>query len=193
MNTLTTLKQIREEIARSGQWLDEHFANPTTLSHISMRVQALAKKLGEIEAANLKDLEQNGPQIFGEQDNMTFTLLRDGKAKHIQIGKYHLQISRTNEKYICDKLMLNGASDTDGFIHYIYMTDYGEAEYGIWLSKKEAAILKEKLWKLDNEDDSYRQDSKCTFCGSMVSECGEDHADEMRQNARESMRGHYDD
>ena len=40
----------------------------------------------------------------------------------------------------------------------------------------------------DDDDDDYRmEDSKCTFCGAMESQCGGDHADEMRDIMREAL------
>jgi len=41
------------------------------------------------------------------------------------------------------------------------------------------------------EDDDWPQDSECTFCGAMDSECGGDHGDEMRDIMRESRRRGY--
>jgi hypothetical protein len=42
-----------------------------------------------------------------------------------------------------------------------------------------------------DDDDYYEEDSKCTFCGAMESECGGDHADEMRDLLREALRRDY--
>ena len=40
----------------------------------------------------------------------------------------------------------------------------------------------------DDDDDDYRmEDSKCTFCSAMESQCGGDHADEMRDIMREAL------
>jgi hypothetical protein len=43
----------------------------------------------------------------------------------------------------------------------------------------------------DEEGDYWREDYKCTFCGSMASECGEDHGDEMRDIMREHRKHRY--
>jgi hypothetical protein len=41
------------------------------------------------------------------------------------------------------------------------------------------------------DDDYCEEDSKCTFCGAMESECGGDHADEMRDIMRAKLGRHY--
>jgi hypothetical protein len=43
----------------------------------------------------------------------------------------------------------------------------------------------------ETDDDYYDHDRKCTFCGAMSSECGEDHGDEMRDIMREALRRDY--
>jgi hypothetical protein len=49
-----------------------------------------------------------------------------------------------------------------------------------------------RLWRhcssvVDDDDYYDEEDHKCTFCGAMASECGEDHGDDMRDWARAAM------
>jgi len=90
---------------------------------------------------------------------------------------------------------IKGPPADNGFFYYLYAqpNDVGRPTF-IWLQNKEEATALQKAIK-DAEDLEYwheHQDSKCTFCGEMESECGGDHADEMRQIQREAERSwHY--
>jgi hypothetical protein len=88
---------------------------------------------------------------------------------------------------------IKGPPADDGFFYYLYAqpNDVGRPTF-IWLKDKEEAIALRKAIK-DAEDLEYwydedHRDSKCTFCGSMESECGGDHGDEMREIQREALR-----
>jgi len=89
---------------------------------------------------------------------------------------------------------IKGPPAEDGFFYYLYAQpqDVGRPTF-IWLKEKQEALALRKAIedaeKLHyDEEDYWRQDSECTFCGAMESECGGDHGDEMRDIQREALR-----
>jgi hypothetical protein len=86
---------------------------------------------------------------------------------------------------------IKGPPADDGFFYYLYAQpqDIGRPTF-IWLKDKQETLALRKAIK-DAEDlydyRNYHQDSECTFCGAMESECGEDHGDEMREIQREAL------
>jgi len=90
---------------------------------------------------------------------------------------------------------IKGPPAADGFFYYLYAQPCVGRPSFLWLqNKEEADALRKAIDDAEklhyDEEDYWRQDSKCTFCGAMVSECGEDHGDEMRQIMREQLRRH---
>jgi len=195
MNALQTLKNIHDDVENTKHWLQGSFANPSALSNMSARFQSYAQQLKELEAERIQDLQENGPKISGTLCDMTVTLLRDGKEKHVEFGEYTFKLNITDKQEKIKSLKLDGPPDAEGMIHFIEAcpADWGQMPWGVWISKEESAKLNNEFGRLyeDEEDDYYRQDSKCSFCGAMVSECGEDHGDEMRQIMREHRERRY--
>lgn len=195
MNALQTLKAICGDMENSKQWLQASFANPSALSNISARIQEYALKLKELEAERIKDLQDNGPSATGQPGDITVTLLRDGKEKHIEFGEYNLRLSMTNNQEKIKTFKLDGPPDAEGMTHFIEACpgDWAQMPWGVWISKEESAKLSKELANIykdeEDDDDYYNQDRKCTFCGYMESECGGDHGDEMRDICREGGRG----
>jgi hypothetical protein len=187
MNALQTLKTIRDDVENTKHWLQGSFANPSALSHMSARIQAYAQQLKELEAERIKDLQDNGPKVHGDINDLTITLLRDGKEKYVEISEYSIQLAMTDKEEKIKSLKLDGPPDAEGMTHYIRASpgDWGQTPWGVWITKEESASLSKQLAEIykDEEEleDYWRQDSKCTFCGAMESECGGDHGDEMRQ------------
>ena len=191
MNALQTLRDIRDDIENSKHWLEDRFKGPSALSNMSTRIQFYAQRLKELDAERIKDLHDNGPKATGYICDITITLLRDGKEKHIQIGEYNVQLTKTNKKDTIKSFKLDGPSDAEGMTHFIQANPggWGQMPWGVWISKEESEKLHVELariYKDEQDDDDYsRDDYKCTFCGQMASECGEDHGDEMRDIMRE--------
>lgn len=185
MNTLETLKNIRDYIKNTDHWLADSFATPSALSVISERIQIYAQQLKELEEASIKDLQDNGPKVSGDIGDITITLLRDGKQKHAHFGEYTVDVILTNDEAVRTHFKLDGPPDVDGNTYFVRASpgDYGQVAFGIWLSKDEAIKLKKNIREL--EDDYWHQEIKCTFCGEMESVCGGDHGDEMREIQRE--------
>ena len=109
----------------------------------------------------------------------TFTLWRDDKQvvhelKGLAVG--------------LDVIPDDDYDKTRNVKHYIYVKTYDNEDILILLSKEEYDVLDPMIEDIEYEiQDKYdRQDSKCTFCGSMFSQCGGDHGDEMRQLVREA-------
>jgi hypothetical protein len=184
MNALQTLKAIRDDVENTKHWLKDSFANPSALSSMSARFQEYAQQLKELEAERIKDLKDNGPKISGTLCDITVTLLRDGKEKHVEIGEYTFKLATTDKQEKIKSLKLDGSPDADGMTHFIEACPggWGQMPWGVWISKEEAVKLNSEFGRLyeDEEEDYYNQDSKCTFCGAMESDCGGDHGDEMR-------------
>lgn len=193
MNTLEVLKNMHAELGMTNNWLTEESANPISLSHMSSRIQIYAQRLKKLEEEEIKDLIENGPKIFGDLHEPTITLLREGKPEHINFGEYSVSIGKTDDREICRELRVKFCPDDNGFTYFIHAraTDYGQVSFGIWLSKGEAVILTKKLKELEDEEDYWRQDATCSFCGHMVSVCGDDHGDEMREIQRQYSERDY--
>jgi hypothetical protein len=193
MNALQTLKNIRDDMENTKHWLQASFANPSALSNMSVRFQSYAQQLKELEAERVKDLQDNGPKLSGTLSDMTVTLLRDGKEKHIEFGEYNFKLDMTDNQEKIKSLKVDGPPDAEGMTYFIEASpgDWGQMPWGVWISKEEHAKLNSEFGRLyeDEEDDYYNQDSKCTFCGAMESECGGDHGDEMREIQRQALRG----
>jgi len=121
------------------------------------------------------------------------TLFRPEKEEKLTFGEHKLLVCVANkDEFQRAAPQIKGPPADDGFFYYLYAQPYdvGAANF-IWLKDKEEAIALHKAIK-DAEDlndyRNYHQDSKCTFCGEMESECGGDHVDEMRQIQREAER-----
>jgi len=155
MNALETINAIRDYIKNTEHWLTDEFVNPRALSNISASIQHYAKKLAELEAERIQDLQNNGPKISGELCDITITLLRDGKEKFIPFGEYSVDIKCTNEEDTLKEFKVDGPPDTDGYTYFIYArpSDYGQVAFAIWVSKEEATTLKKDLKEL--YDDLY--------------------------------------
>jgi len=195
MNALQTLKDFCDHWQNTKHWIQPRFANPSAISMMSESIQLCALKLKELEAERIKDLQDNGPKATGTPGDVTVTLLRDGKEKHIEFGEYNLRLSKTNKEEAIKTFKLDGPPDDEGMTHFIEACpgDWGQMPWGAWITKEESAKLTKQLAEIykDEEDDDYyfREDSRCTFCGYVESQCGGDHGDEMRDIQREAMRG----
>ena len=91
---------------------------------------------------------------------------------------------------------IKGPSADDGFFYYLSAQpeDVGRPVFTWLQNKEEADALRKAIEDAEqfyyHENDEHdREDYKCTFCGAMASECGEDHGDEMRDIQREALRG----
>ena len=196
MNTIDLLKTIHGDMENTKHWLEDRFLNPSALSSMSARFQNYAQQLKELDEARVKDLRDNGPKVTGDICDITITLLRPDaegvmKEKHIPFGEYSVDIASTDKEEKIKSFKLDGPPDADGLTYYIHASpgDWGHSPFGIWISKEEATKLKGELGHLYDDDEGYYEyDTKCSFCGSMQSECGGDHGDEMRDIMREHSR-----
>lgn len=158
MNALQTLKTINADLENTKHWLDDRNANPSALSNMSARIQAYAQQLKELEAERIKDLQDNGPKISGDLCDITVTLLRDGKEKHIEISEYTFQLAKTNNQEKIKSFKLDGPPDAEGFTHYIHACpgDWGQSPWGVWISKEEAQKLNSEFGRLyEDEEEDY--------------------------------------
>ena len=120
------------------------------------------------------------PTLTYENDTHTFTLWRDEKVVHTFKDSF-VTVYMGNEKSIPASQLksMNGPS-YDGWTYYISAMPREGDEVVVWLTKEEFEILQPIEYSLH----------VCGFCGAKAVECGEDHADEMREIGRESMRGY---
>ena len=116
------------------------------------------------------------------KDNIyTFRIVRDGqKVEHDFLAStVALCIEKEEGSDPIRRSKILGPA-CEGMLHYIYVTPFQGEETFIWLSVEEFEILDLKI------SQNY---ADCDFCGYKVSECGENHAQEMREIGRESR--HY--
>jgi hypothetical protein len=119
------------------------------------------------------------------------------KENTYTFGEHHLSVCGAPEEALAswERSQIKGPVAEDGELYYLCARpeDVGRPSF-IWLKNKEEATALRKAIK-DAEDlydyNYYREDYKCTFCGAMASECGEDHGDEMRDIMREYRNRHY--
>jgi hypothetical protein len=124
------------------------------------------------------------PTVSHENNTYTFRLWREGKEVVHTFKDSFVTLYMGNEKSIpINQLARMNGPSYDGWTYYISAQPHEGDEVVVWLSKEEFDILQPIEYSLH----------VCGFCGSMESECGGDHADEMRESARESMRHHYDE
>jgi hypothetical protein len=120
------------------------------------------------------------------------------EEKHT-FGEHSLSVCRAHKEDFQGRTLspqIKGPPAADGFFYYLYAQpeDVGRPVF-TWLQNKEEAdalgkaIEDAEQLHWHETDDYYREDYKCTFCGAMASECGEDHGDEMRDIQREALRG----
>jgi hypothetical protein len=99
-----------------------------------------------------------------------------------------------------ERSQIKGPVSNDGNLYYLCgrSNDISVSSFTWLQNKEEADALGKAIRKAegiddDDDDDTYyhdREDYKCTFCGAMASECGEDHGDEMRDIMREYRNRH---
>jgi hypothetical protein len=128
-------------------------------------------------------------------DGLTYTvsLFRpDGtgsmKEQKIIFGEHRLEVCAAppHEMHLWERAQINGPPAEDGLLYYLCAQpqDVGRPSF-YWLNGKEESLAIRKAIR-EAEDEAYNYDSKCTFCGSMESDCGGDHGDEMRDEMREA-------
>lgn len=118
------------------------------------------------------------------------------EEKHT-FGDHHLSVCDAPEEVFAswERSQIKGPVADDGQLYYLCARpeDVGRPSF-IWLQNREEAKALRKAIKgaYDYyEYEYYHQDYKCTFCGAMVSECGGDHGDEMRDIMREYRQRDY--
>jgi hypothetical protein len=184
MNALQILKGISDYVQSAEPWLSQDNMTAKALSNMSSRLQNYALKLKELEQARIKDLEENGPKLTHD-GQWELTLLRDGKEEHTCFGDFsiHLESCKAEKRL---ELKLTGPEE-NGVTYFIWArplyTDM--APYPVYVTKAEYDILNEKINEDEDETRRY-EDTVCSFCGDKESECGGDHADEMRDIMRRS-------
>ena len=160
MNALKTLKDFCDNWQNTTHWLQPRFANPSALSMMSESIQVYAQRLKELEEERIKDLQDNGPKATGDICDITITLLRDGKEKHIEFGEYNIQLAKTDKEETIKSLKLDGLPDSQGMTHFIKAVPggWGQMPWGVWITKDESEKLSVELariYKDEEEDDDY--------------------------------------
>lgn len=138
------------------------------------------------------------PIVLFDGLEYTVTLFRPDttgamKEEEMTFGEHNLSVCAAPESELAswERSQIKGPVSDDGQLYYLCAQpqDVGRPSL-VWLKdKQEAEALREAIREAEREDyEYYRQDSKCTFCGAMESECGADHGDEMRDIQREYWR-----
>jgi hypothetical protein len=118
------------------------------------------------------------------------------KEAKYTFGEHALSVCRAHKEDFQGRTLspqIKGPPADDGFFYYLYAQpqDVGRPVFTWLQNKEEADALRKAIHEAEevNEEEEYwRQDSKCTFCGAMESDCGGDHGDEMRDIMREHRR-----
>lgn len=153
MNEKDTLQVLRDEIKGMHYWLEPKQTSPVTIASMmnriqdaAARIQTYAKRLKELECERIADLQENGPKAVYVHE-IVITLLRAGVEKHINFGRFDVEVQHTRDEELIKQLNINQEPPEDGLTYYIYAMpgSHGIPPFGIQISKKEAAILKERL------------------------------------------------
>jgi len=131
---------------------------------------------------------------FVSFDGLTYTvsLFRPDATSVIKeyiFGKHNLSVCRAHKEDFQGRTLspqIKGPPADDGFFYYLYaQPEAVGSPVFVWLKdKEEADALRNAIEDAEKLYYDYSQDRKCTFCGSMESECGGDHGDEMRMITR---------
>lgn len=146
MNTIATLKKIRDELCDSN--LDPmNDMNHRALSSLSLRIQQHAEELKALDAVRLMDLEENGPKIFVGHDEYTVILLRDGEEVVINFVQQRITFESCHTEEERNKWRLTHPPSEDGSTYFIKAEPTGwiYSPFAIWITKEEYVILKQKL------------------------------------------------
>lgn len=115
------------------------------------------------------------------------------KEEKLTFGEHRLEVCAAppQELHMWDRAKINGPPAEDGLLYYLCAHHLGvSVRTFFWLKDKEESLALRKaiIEAEDLEDGYWRQDHKCSFCGCMISDCGGDHSDEMREIQREALR-----
>ena len=148
MTTDIQLVQVMDLITRIE--LDPSFKSispmDSRMMYLTSRCISLAEELKKKQELYLSDLKKNGPKVFFEHCDPTFILMRDGKEKRHTFPDCHVEICFSKDEKILALYKLEGSPDEDGYIYFIRaISNYIDAIYAVYLSKKEAIILKKRL------------------------------------------------
>ena len=104
-----------------------------------------AKQLKELGDSFIKLLQDYGPKVDLDPVNyeVTISLLRDDKEKHIELGEWNVQITR------CKDFKIDGPPADDGFTYFIFVVPpgFGQNPETIWVSKEEGVTIKNRLYE----------------------------------------------
>ena len=123
------------------------------------------------------------------------------KEKKCEFGAHNISVCAALESDLetWERAQIEGPVSDNGLIYYLSAQpqDLGIPSL-IWLQNRDEylALRKaiedaEQFYYHMNDDDRSYEDDVCTFCGQMISECGGDHGDEMRDIVREALRRDY--
>jgi hypothetical protein len=144
------------------------------------------------------------PIVSFDGNTYTVSLFRPDSAgvmkqEKLTFGEHLLEVCVAPESELAswERSQIKGPASDDDHLYYLCAQpqDVGRPSF-VWLKDEEEAEALHKAIK-DAEDQQWRDEMieeyerPCTFCGQMVSECGEDHGDEMRDIVREALRRDY--
>jgi len=158
--TATLLEHVKSVVSHPHMDFQELFSSPERTAIAADQIIALAEELMQVKAARIAQLEAEGPKAYYEDGSLVFVLLRNGKEDFNNFGEWHAQILRTDKLEVIKSLKLEGPTDKDGFINYIYATpaEMCQRPEGTYISEEEAVILKQRIaeaYTAEFGDDDY--------------------------------------
>jgi len=155
MNSLETLKTMRDDFENTAHWLTDEFRSERALSAMENRMIAYADQLREAREERLEKLRKFGPCAYIDGDGVKqLVLLRDGKEQYHDFTERSVMVVYCNSESDRKKYGLTKEpEDEDGNTYFIRSLpqDYGcPPGYSIHVSGEEAMTIK-KRWRESRE------------------------------------------
>jgi len=149
MNSLETLKTMRDDFENTHHWLTEKYRCESAVAAMENRMIAYAERLRVAREERLEDLRKNGPRAYIEGGVKQLVLLRGEKEEYHDFTERHVMVVYCENESDRKKYGLTkDPPEKDGTTHFVLVTpqDYGFLQYGIRISKEEATTIK-KRWR----------------------------------------------
>jgi hypothetical protein len=115
--------------------------------YISDTLISLAKDLKAQKDERIKDLVENGPRAFYEQDELFVVLLREGEERYIRFGEHSIEFVSSDKDEDRHRYCLVDPPDEDGFTYFFLMR-----KNAIWVSKAEWLILQKNVEEANRKE-----------------------------------------
>ena len=154
MNSLETLKRMRDDFENTKHWLTEEFHCESAMAAMENRMIAYADRLREAREERLEQLRKFGPRAYIDRDGVKqLVLLRDGKEKYHDFTDLSVMVVYCDNEGDRKKYGLTEKpADEDGRTFFIRVSpeDYGFPEYSIRITREEGRTIKQR-WRESRE------------------------------------------